>query len=158
MNKGLITNWNNAVKKDDLVYHLGDFAFLPVDYIKSIIEQLNGTILFVPGNHDKNLLKAISKFSFGGKVALLDKLHAETLEIEDERIPFVMCHYAMRVWDKSHYGAIHLYGHSHGTLFDDPASRSMDVGVDTNNWKPYSLQDILVRMYQKVYKPVDHHE
>ena len=28
----------------------------------------------------------------------------------------VLCHYAMRVWDRSHYGSWHLYGHSHGNL------------------------------------------
>jgi len=157
MDEALINNWNSVVAKNDLVYHLGDFAFYPTEKIKEVISRLNGTILFVPGNHDKNLIKAISQFSFGGKALLLDRLHSETVTIEDERIPFVLCHYAMRVWDKSHYGAIHLYGHSHGTLFDDPNSRSMDVGVDTNNMFPYSLQDVLVRMYQKVYKPVDHH-
>ena len=32
----------------------------------------------------------------------------------------VLCHYAMRVWQKSHYGAWMLYGHSHGTLPDNP--------------------------------------
>jgi hypothetical protein len=26
----------------------------------------------------------------------------------------VLCHYAMRVWNRSHHGAWHLYGHSQG--------------------------------------------
>lgn len=157
MDNQLIANWNSIVSRNDKVYHVGDFAFYPQDKIGDIIKQLHGTILFVPGNHDKNLVKYLISKDLSGKVALLDSIHAETFKVDGEKIPFVLCHYAMRVWDKAHYGAIHLYGHSHGSLPDDPTSRSMDVGADTNNWKPYSMQDILVRMYQKVYKPVDHH-
>lgn len=57
----------------------------------------------------------------------------------------VMCHYAMRVWDRSHYGAWHLYGHSHGRL---PPSEelSMDVGVDTHDFRPYSLDEVYAHM------------
>ena len=40
----------------------------------------------------------------------------------------VLCHYAMRVWNKSHHGNFMLYGHSHGSLADDPNSMSFDVG------------------------------
>jgi calcineurin-like phosphoesterase family protein len=160
MDKALIENWNSKVAPDDIVYHLGDFAFYSVDNIFEILKQLNGYIFFVPGNHDKNLLKTIDKYriELGINIQVLPTLYHETFSVEDERIPFVMCHYAMRVWDKSHYGAIHLYGHSHGTMLDDPNARSMDVGVDTNNMQLYSIDDVLVHMYRKVYKSVDHHE
>jgi len=49
------------------------------------------------------------------------------------------------------------YGHSHGTLPDDPNARSMDVGVDCNDYAPFALDDILLKMYRKAFKPVDHH-
>ena len=157
MNEALVYNWNTKVSKDSTVYHLGDFAFLDESSIKDLIWSLNGRIVFIPGNHDKNLIKALEKFNFDGKATLASLIHSETFNIEDEKIRFVMCHYAMKVWDKSHYGAIHLYGHSHGSLPDDKNSRSMDVGVDTNNYTPYSIDEILTIMYKKVYKPVDHH-
>lgn len=150
MDNQMITNWNSKVGVNDTVYHLGDFAFYPQDKIHEILSRLNGFINFVPGNHDKNLIKALNLGNTQGlKVNLLDSIYSETFNVEDERIPFVMCHYAMKVWDKSHYGAIHLYGHSHGSLKEDN-SLSMDVGVDTNNYTPYSLDEILVRMYRKV--------
>ncbi len=56
MNNTLIKNWNNRVKPEDTVFHVGDFCFsgkgLPKaeDYIK----QLNGRIVFIKGNHDDN--------------------------------------------------------------------------------------------------------
>ncbi len=67
-----------------------------------------------------------------------------------------MFHYSCRVWDKSHHGSILLYGHSHGSLSDD-GSRSMDVGVDTNNLYPYHLDEILDRMLKRPFLEVDHH-
>jgi len=47
----------------------------------------------------------------------------------------------MRVWNKAHCGAIHLYGHSHGALLG--IGRSLDVGVDCHKFCPISLEEIL---------------
>jgi hypothetical protein len=38
--------------------------------------------------------------------------------------PIVLCHYAMRVWNRSHHGAWHLYGHSRGNLPAAPIAQS----------------------------------
>jgi len=62
MNDTIIRNWNERVKEDDFVYHVGDFCFRnssdkdngirvkAYDWIK----QLNGNIIFLKGNHDRN--------------------------------------------------------------------------------------------------------
>ena len=161
MNECMITNWNDCIGEDDIVFHLGDFAF--VKEPSKIIKQLNGKIYLIPGNHDKGILEE-SKSVFAPPLTLLtkfrvmDSITEVDIQVEDEKMRFVLCHYAMRVWNKSHYGAIHLYGHSHGTLPDYPESRSMDVGVDCHNYTPISLDDVLLAMYRKVFKPVDHHE
>ena len=56
----------------------------------------------------------------------------------------VLCHYALRVWDRAHYGAWHLYGHSHGTL---PAwGLSLDVGVDSHDFRPINLDEVATRL------------
>ena len=52
MQEKLISNWNNTVPKDGIVFFLGDFAFgNSTEWIK-IINQLNGYIYFILGNHD----------------------------------------------------------------------------------------------------------
>ena len=48
---------------------------------------------------------------------------------------FVLCHFCMAIWNQSHRGAIHLYGHSHGGAEEwlnkaMPTRKSMDVGID----------------------------
>lgn len=61
----------------------------------------------------------------------------------------VLFHYAMRVWQASHHGTYHIYGHSHGTLSDNPNSLSFDIGVDCHNYSPINYQDIKNIMKQK---------
>lgn len=153
MNSKLIANWNSVVDHKDTVYILGDFAFMPKDAAAAVFSSLYGHKAIVPGNHDsRDNLKAYSQYGI-----VLDMLHEMDVVVEDEKIHFVLCHYAMRVWNKSHHGAIHLYGHSHGSLPEDPHSLSCDVGVDSWDYKPVSMDDILVKMYKKKYLPVDHH-
>jgi len=50
MNKGLIDNWNSVVSPKDTVFHLGDFSFGPMG---QYIDQLNGNIILIRGNHDR---------------------------------------------------------------------------------------------------------
>ena len=156
MNLALVHNWNSVVKADDIVFHLGDFAFMKEEKkVLDLIWSLNGHIYLVPGNHDH-----IENFKFpslANKFNFMSQLSEVDIKVEDEKLRFVLCHYAMRVWNKSHYGAIQLYGHSHGTLPDDPKSRSMDVGVDCHGYTPIHIDDVLLTMYKKVYKPIDHH-
>lgn len=42
MNETIINNWNSIVKKDDIVYHLGDFCLSSDNEIKNIFNKLNG--------------------------------------------------------------------------------------------------------------------
>ena len=62
MNETMIKNWNSRVKKDDLVFHIGDFGFryapgetpdAPKNACEIIKSKLNGTIILIEGNHDK---------------------------------------------------------------------------------------------------------
>ena len=55
MNYHLIDNWNQRVKKEDIVFHIGDFCYKETKHkAKDFIDQLNGQIIFIKGNHDTN--------------------------------------------------------------------------------------------------------
>jgi len=149
MDRTIISNWNAIVRSDDTVYHLGDFA-VGGGPAMNYLSALNGHIKFVWGNHDNRL-----KLVMGNSLWPMDIEHIRHISVEGQRI--VLCHYAMKVWDKSHKGAWHLYGHSHGSLPDDPNSLSLDVGVDCWDYKPVSMQQIKERIKHKTWKPVDLH-
>jgi calcineurin-like phosphoesterase family protein len=150
MNQVILDNLNSKVEEDDWLYFLGDMAFVRDEQI--LINWLDKVrcknIAFIKGNHDRAASKIRDRFFW----------YRDMMEIEVENQPIVLCHYAMRVWNKSHHGAWQLYGHSHGSLPDDPNALSMDVGVDTNNFQPYSMDDIRLIMSKKTFKPIDHHQ
>ena len=145
MDMALIDNWNSVVSSNDIVYHLGDFAFGSVESVDRVVRQLKFKhIHFIKGNHDKPFLNWFKKM--GGKAT---STHPSILETKIEGHQFVLCHYAMRVWNQSHRGSLHLFGHSHGTLLDDPNSKSFDIGVDCHNYHPVSLERVLDIMDSK---------
>jgi len=136
MDESLIVNWNTSVGPDDDVYHLGDFAFRgDPNRTRDIFARLNGRKRLIIGNHDNETTLALPWFE--------PPTHYSELQV-DKKTRLVMCHYAMRVWNGSHRGSLHLFGHSHGSL---PGTRtSIDVGVDSVGLFPVSLETIRHRM------------
>jgi calcineurin-like phosphoesterase family protein len=135
MNEQLIYNWNAVVSSKDKIYHLGDFCFTDKTKTSAILDRLNGKKYLVYGNHDRVIKKSIelqSKFEWCKNLT----------EIQFYSRNFVLCHYPFHSWRGSNRGAIHLHGHTHGTLVEQKLNR-VDVGVDCNNLKPISLEQIL---------------
>lgn len=54
MNEEIIRRWNEKVGHEDLVYHLGDFSFKGQENAKKFESRLNGSIVHLMGNHDRN--------------------------------------------------------------------------------------------------------
>lgn len=129
----LVERHNFVVKPGDTVVHVGDFTLKNKDFASSIIKRLNGNHIFIQGSHDYWLKSAKQ---------IWEK------RIDDQYV--VACHYAMVVWPRSHYGSWQLFGHSHGKLSESRLSgKQLDVGVDTNNFYPYSFDQIKKIMENK---------
>jgi calcineurin-like phosphoesterase family protein len=124
MDETIISNWNKVVNNSDTVYHLGDFSFKDP---KIYLDRLKGNVVLIRGNHDRG--------SLHGFYAIHD-----IKNIMLEKTTIVLCHFAMRVWAKSHFNSWHCYGHSHGTL--KTPGKTYDVGVDSNCFKPISFEDL----------------
>ena len=145
MDETMIRYWNSRVDRGDMVYHLGDFAF--ADHTP-YLSRLNGQKRLIVGNHDhSNRVKKAKGW------ATVDSL----LHVTVDGTPLALCHYGLRVWNRSHYGALNLYGHSHGSLPGD--SQSCDVGVDCWGFLPIALDEIKDRLdsYPPRREP-DHHQ
>lgn len=157
MNDSIIGRCNEVVMPDDTLFYLGDFCFAlggkmrPVYDFRDRINCKN--IHFVLGNHDHLILRNKGQL-------LTDKVFASITDVyvvNSTKPSVFLSHYAHKVWDKSHHGRYHLYGHSHCTLEEDPNSLSFDVGINGNNYYPYSFDDVKERMGKKTFRPVDHH-
>jgi len=88
------------------------------------------------GNHDYKRINSKIKERF---LSISD-----IKQINIQCISIVLCHYAMKVWPKSHYNSWHLYGHSHGHIQNQ--GKSFDVGVDCNNFTPLSFEQVKEKM------------
>lgn len=168
MDDWLIKNTNAHVASNDRLICLGDWIFPGrqnyAEAAKRYRDQINcKKIIYIWGNHDK---KGRGNQQF---MRLFDGCY-DLLELDSGTQRLVLCHYAMRVWNKSHRGVWHLYGHSHYSLPDDPNSLSIDVGVDAaavylsqdgtlkpENYRPLSFDEVAGLMAKKAWKPIDHH-
>jgi calcineurin-like phosphoesterase family protein len=128
MDEALIANWNAVVGPDDIVFHLGDFAFQLHDRaerVRGIFHRLNGRKRLVIGNHDQRKDGSLHPTLAG---LPWDEEPRDIVQTADDGVRLVLCHYALRTWPGIMKGAWHFYGHSHGGLPGE--GRSRDVGVD----------------------------
>ena len=138
MDATMIERWNAIVKPDDVVYQLGDFVWH--DDLRGPLAYLNGDvrILSYPWHHDARWLA-----NYAGDAVLRPPvvvLEFPELSVRKWSQSVVLCHYPFAVWDRKHYGAWHLHGHSHGQYHGE--GLIYDVGVDTNDFTPVSLDRI----------------
>ena len=150
MNEALIANINKYVKEDDILYHLGDFAFGDAKVITEFRNSLVcKNIHLILGNHDQEIEDSLELQELFTSVG-----YVYTGYVGKQQ--FHLSHYSHRIWPKSHRGTIHLYGHSHGSIPD--YGRSMDVGVDTHkDFRPYHINEIYSIMSKREVHKVDHH-
>jgi len=142
MNETIIHDANNRVGPYDHLWILGDYLWKRKALIPVTLQQLRCKhVHIVFGNHDDAARKMRGCF---------ESSH-ELFEINVGNQAIVLCHYPMRSWHKSRYGAWQLYGHHHGTLPEDPHLFSMDMGVDTHH-HPWSFDEVKAYMDMKASK------
>ena len=149
MDETLIQNINNTVRVNDTLWILGDFTHRvkkpqAIEYRKKINCRY---VYLITGNHDKNFTTEDGVFR---AVKSYD-------EIKTDYGPFILFHYPIEHWNKEHYGSIHLHGHIHADQSYNITNRDMaisyptgkvfsnrkyDVGVDANDYKPVSIEEI----------------
>ncbi|MGC4041782.1 MAG: metallophosphoesterase family protein [Flavobacterium sp.] len=150
MDGELIRRWNERVKPTDIVYHLGDIVLSNTDRTKLILDRLNGTICLIKGNHDSSALGYPKRFHW---IKDYYELNVDDADAPNGKQKIMLMHYAMRVWRSDFRGTWHLYGHSHGSLPDDPKMRSFDVGVDCHDFYPLSYEQVKEIILKKDWVP-----
>lgn len=133
-------------KQSYLTIHVGDWFWhtLSVGEALTILGRLHGRHAFIFGNHDELVEKYRSTFE-----QQLDWVKGENKASGCHIVRFngrelTLCHYAMRVWNKSHKGSWMLFGHSHNEL--PVVGKSFDIGVDGHDFAPWSLEEIETKM------------
>lgn len=138
---------NKKCSPDDTLYILGDVAFGNITdairWLKSLVPKL----FLVAGNHDQKFLMTEEFRNCFVKVC-------DYHEIKIDKTLVCMSHYPFEEWNKSHRGSIMLHGHCHGR--PEGKERKMDVGLDTNDCRIYTVNEVFARQIKKPFM-VPHH-
>ena len=165
MNDRLVYEINAMVGPDDILVHLGDWSFGGFESIGEFRKRIvcKSIILFL-GNHDHHILNdkegVRSYFKHVSSYDILDI--RRPLVNETKKYQFVCCHFPIASWDGMNKRIPHLHGHVHlPPKLKIHEGQAMDVGVDGNNFKPYSLNEISKimegRPVRSLALPKDHH-
>ena len=137
MNEEMVREWNTMISADDLVYILGDVAFMPAPKAVTFLKRMNGRKILVEGNHDQKQLK---DNSFR---ACFEEIH-KYLDIRYADRKIVMFHYPIHFeWDQAHRGSIHFHGHLHGSPSGLEGYRARDVGYDSTGQIAMLMEDAI---------------
>ena len=137
----IIKNWNSVVTNNDTVIHAGDFGLgKDIEYIKKVINRLNGKIILVIGNHDTpakiKLYQELSKF--------VEVVWAKQIEYKGRR--FYISHYPTMTADLNsnpEHCVFNLFGHTHSKeVFYEGRPYMYNVAVDAHDCKPVSIEQI----------------
>lgn len=149
----LIDLINATVPADAHLVHVGDFCLAPKDSsgwpayaarVKAYRDRINcRKVSILWGNHDAPG-PITDYFHWTGWKGQIELKKLDTV---------IVCDHTMNgVWDLSHRGSMHVYGHTHAEIepFAElamPGRRSMDVGVDNaakllGQYRPFRLKEV----------------
>lgn len=162
MNEGLIGRWNGAIGPDNDIFILGDLAMggnSKAPLLAKILRRLNGRKYLIPGNHDTYILRSEECLNEITVLPPLFEVRVPDPDALKKRQKIVLCHYAMKIWNGSHKGTWHLYGHSHHSMPPDYDRKAFDIGVDGKgyDYRPQSYAEVKNLMSMFGNTPIDHH-
>lgn len=139
MGEVMLERFNKVLRKGDLLYHLGDVSWSSYPLGKFFGRLNTNQVHLILGNHDQlkeaEYLRTFKSVSTSKKVVV-------------GSIPVLLFHYPIRSWASKGRGGYHLYGHCHGVI-EPGIDRSMDVGVDTHDFSPWSFEEVHERLKEK---------
>ena len=137
MTEDLILKWNEVVKQEDTVYHLGNFAWDPKTAQDALL-RLNGRIYFTRGDHDKALEVLDEKGMLRNRVQMIDCL--TTLP----ELNLSLTYLPLKAWpNKRGKKAYNIIGYPEKKFKSDPKERIINVSTDLWKNQPQDLNKLL---------------
>ncbi len=144
----LIRLWNETVPEDGIVFILGDIGFCSETYLKTILNRLNGKIYWIIGNHDWRRITP-------GIMNCFECITQQMVITVDNKLVYLN-HFPFLCYpDSDRHPVYQFFGHVHSGPLSGSSDisrlvhlnkRQYDVGVDNNEYKPISFQDIMKKI------------
>lgn len=136
MNEKMVLEWNEKVSPEDLVYILGDVAFLPAQKAAEYMNRCNGRKILIEGNHDR---KTLNDPTFR---KCFEEVHSYLRMTYDGQL-VIMSHFPFLEWDQMHRGSLHFFGHLHGGKTNQEHYRCRDMGMDATGEIVMLMEDAI---------------
>lgn len=153
MNETIIKRHNERVKNNDIIFFLGDWGFyasknaehrgegMPIR-ISELQKKMNGTFYSIKGNHDRSE----NKLNIANYRMILNKggIYINLVHRPQDTI----------IYDYQYYYPLTICGHVHSKFKtkeiekDNKIALLVNVSVETNNYYPYSFDEIMT-IYHK---------
>ena len=152
MDAGIIRRWNSKVRGEDHVYVIGDFAYRNRTPISDYVQQLNGYIHLIRGNHDVRSVTYESCFR-----EVMDYKDMTIVE-EGVKCRMILSNYFIPFYNGARHMAFMLHGHTHRTATSVMEERmkeeiraagirceAYNVGAMWQDYTPQTLSEIIAR-------------
>lgn len=166
MNDAIVNSINKYVQQDDELYCLGDWSFAGIENIWNFRKRIIcKTIHLILGNHDDHIRKdkvlpncLASEFygipHFEGNIQAQELFTTvqSILELTIDKQLIILFHHPIDHWRDAERGSIHLHGHLHHKIDNctlNTKFKRMDVGMDWEEFRPYSLDEIKHIMFKR---------
>lgn len=156
MNNTIIKNHNAVVAPEDNIYVLGDLMLGDNEKAREYIEQLNGKIHVIRGNHctDKRWNKIYPTISN------IEEMCGWAHGIHYRKYNFYLSHFPTLTGnleaESLHQCTLNLFGHTHSKdMFYEDRPYMFNVALDAHNCYPVLLDDIIEHMKNKVKECVE---
>lgn len=143
MDEAMVLRWNERIRQDDIVYHLGDVGFGGWNKLEEILKRLNGRKRLIMGNHDRYGARNYERYfeikptgrHFGSDMTGCD-------------ITFMVSHiplHPLSVRNVYTTGPVfNLHGHLHKGQVGDPMY--LNMSVENWNYAPVSMEDVIAEL------------
>ena len=133
----MIQNWNEIVKPNDKIYHLGDLSFNRNEADK-IMPRLNGKKCLIRGNHDNFPLSWYSLWFYDVRGCYnLENYFMTHVPIH----PDSKARFKMNLHGHLHRGIVYQHN-KHGEITKVPDVWYRNVCMDANDYKPIPFEQI----------------
>ena len=142
MDEDLIKRWNEVVSNDDIVFHLGDFAFGSVEKQKAYFDRLNGAKYLILGNHDGSASRM-------ARIGFLDPVNSRVRRYGD--VDIHMVHNPDHAKSVPEDGFV-FYGHCHDRTPEkyDKMPTWVNCCVEKWDYRPVCVDDIIMSIGSKL--------
>jgi calcineurin-like phosphoesterase family protein len=142
MDETMIERWNERVREDDIVYHLGDVFFGKPDGFHAIMRRLKGRKRLVMGNHDDMGIGVYRRY--------FQKIMSWRMfksDVTGTGQTYIACHYPLHPCTVGYDAAYSIedrrfcvHGHIHDKRVKDPGY--INVCVEQIDFRPVAMEEL----------------